>query len=316
MASAWMRRLAMVSVVSLAMGLRAQTPVKPRVADGFSTDWDHLVMEKKELAPGLYFLHASGGNTVALTGSDGTLLVDGAFAQVAPLLKKTLVGMGAGDVKFVVNTHYHGDHSGANGALHKDGAVIVAQDNVRLRMASSQYSGMTHKTTPPAPMENWPEITYSKQMRIELDGEEVELVHDVPAHTDGDTIVYFKKANVVHLGDVFVNNLYPYIDLGVGGTVDGYFPAIDAVLARIDDKTIVVPGHGPLATKQELEAYRDMIQTVRDRVAKQIAAGKTLEQIKPMMLTAEFDKQYSTDRVDGDRFVSMVYGSLTAKASQ
>jgi cyclase len=314
MRKVFMQRMAVVSLVVTGVVAYGQTPstaFKPRIASGFSTDWAHLTMEKHELAPGLWFLHASGGNTVALVGSEGTMLVDPSFAQVAPVLQKTLAGMHAGNVRFVIDSHYHSDHSGANGAFRQQGAVLVAQENDRLRMMSATFSGITHKISPPAPEANWPTVTYDKHMVIHLDGEEVELVHDQPAHTDGDTIVYFKHANVVHLGDVFVNNLYPYIDLGVGGRVDGYFPMIDAVLARIDDKTVVIPGHGPIATKAQLRAYRDMIQTVRDRVAAQIAAGKTLDQVLAMKLAAEFDPQYATDRVDGNRFVTLVYESLT-----
>jgi glyoxylase-like metal-dependent hydrolase (beta-lactamase superfamily II) len=297
----------------------AQAPAAaftPRVADGFSTDWDHLTMEKRELAPNVWYMHASGGNTVVLTGADGTLVVDAAYAQVFPLLKKTLMEMHAYPVKYVLCSHHHSDHSGANGALEKDGAVIVGHENCRAHMMVPSVSSMTHMTSPPAPTENWPTITYSKSMTFHFDGEEVELEYYGPAHTDDDTIIYFKKANVVHLGDVFVNNLYPSIDIRSGGRVDGYFPVIDAALARMDDKTAVIPGHGPVATKAQLKAYRDMIQTVRDRVAAQIATGKTLDQIKAMKLSAEFDPQYATNRVDGDRFVTLVWESLQGKPDQ
>jgi len=180
-------------------------------------------------------------------------------------------------------------------------------------MTQSRYSGLTGKTSPPAPAASLPTVTYEKKLSLYFNGEEVEAAHRQPAHTDGDTIVYFHHANVVHMGDVFVNNLYPYIDLGANGTVDGYFPVIDEVLTRIDDKTRVVPGHGPIATKQQLKAYRDMIQTVRDRVAAGVAAGQGLEQILASKPTREFDAQYATDRVDGDGFTVMVYQSLTGK---
>lgn len=287
---------------------------KPRIADGFSTDWLHLTINVRELAPGVYLLHGSGGNTLALTGPEGTLLVDSEFAQVAPKLKAALTKLQAGPVKYVISSHYHGDHTGANEAFHQDGATIIGQDNCRLRMTQSQYSGMTGKTSPPAPVASWPTLTYANNLTLYLNGEQVEAVYKQPSHTDGDSIVYLRHANVVHLGDVFVNNLYPYIDLVSNGTIDGYFPVIDAVLARIDDKTQVVPGHGPLASKADLKAFRDMLQTVRDRVAAQIAAGKTLEEILASRPTREFDAQYATDRVDGNGFVTTVYQSLTGKA--
>jgi glyoxylase-like metal-dependent hydrolase (beta-lactamase superfamily II) len=286
-------------------------PVKPRIAEGFSTDWEHLTIEVRELAPGVYLLHGSGGNTLASIGPDGTLLVDTEYQQVAPKLKDALGKLHAGPVKYVISSHYHGDHTGANGAFSADGAILVAQENCRLRMTQSLPNAVTGKMGAPAPAANWPALTYDKRLTIYMNGEEIEGYYKQPSHTDGDTVTYFHHANVVHLGDVFVNNLYPIIDLGAGGSIDGYFPVIDEVLGRIDDKTQVVPGHGPLATKRELKAYRDMLQTVRDRVAAQIAAGKTLPEIVAGRLTGEFDAQYSTDRVDGDKFVTTVYRSLT-----
>ena len=308
------KRTSLIAASFVLMGVFATAPAQtPRVADGFSTDWEHLTIDVKELEPHVYLLHGSGGNTLASIGPDGTLLVDTEFLQVAPKLKEALAKLNAGNVRYVISSHYHGDHTGANGAFHEDGAVIVAQENCRLRMTESRYSGMTGKTSPPAPVANLPTVTYEKRMTLYLNGEEIEAFHNQPAHTDGDTIVYFHHANVVHMGDVFVNNLYPYIDIGAKGTVDGYFPVIDEVLARIDDKTQVVPGHGPLATKRELKAYRDMIKTVRDRVVAGIAVGKSLEDILASEPTREFDAQYATDRVGGDGFVAMVYQSLTGK---
>jgi cyclase len=284
-----------------------------RIAEGFSTDWEHLTFEVRELAPKLYYLHASGGNTLAFIGPDGTLLVDPAYVQLAPQLKAELQKLQAGKVRFLINSHYHGDHTGGNGAFHQDGAVIVAQENIRLRMTQSRTSAKTGKTTPPAPVENWPTVTFEKKMVFYFNGEEVELFHNQPSHTDGDTMIYFHHANVVHMGDVFVNNLYPLIDLGTGGTIDGYFPVIDEVLARVDDHTQIVPGHGPIATRQELKAYRDMLHTVRERVAARIAMGKSLEEILAGHPTLEFDQQYATNRIDGDGLVVEVYQCLTGK---
>ena len=289
------------------------TAQSPRIADGFSTDWEHLTIDVRELAPHVYFLHGSGGNTVASVGPDGSLLVDTEFAKVAPKLKEALAKLNAGSVKYVISSHYHGDHTGANAAFHQDGATIIGQENCRLRMTQSRESALTGKTSPPAPVAGWPTLTYQNRITLYLNGEEIEGIYKQPSHTDTDTIVYFHNANVVHMGDVFVNNLYPLIDIASNGTVDGYFPVIDAVLSRIDDKTQVVPGHGPVATKRELKAYRDMIQTVRDRVAAQVAIGKSLEEIEASKPTREFDPQYATDRVDGIGFTATVYQSLTGK---
>jgi glyoxylase-like metal-dependent hydrolase (beta-lactamase superfamily II) len=286
-----------------------------RVADGFSTDWANLKIDSRELAPHLYLLHGSGGNTVASIGIDGALLVDPSFAQVAPKLKDALHEMGMAPVRYVIDTHYHSDHSGGNGAFAKYGAVVIAQENCRKRMTETLHSAFWGSTTLPSLTAELPTLTYDHRLTLEFNGEEVTLFHNQPSHTDGDTIVYFHKANVVHMGDIFVNNLFPYIDVGVGGRVDGYLPVIDEVLGMIDDKTQVVPGHGPVATRQQLRAYREMIQTVRDRVAAGVASGKTLEEIMATHPTREFDAKDATDRVDGDGFTAMVYQSLTGKRS-
>jgi cyclase len=300
----------LAATLALATFAHAQ---KPRIADGFSTDWEHLTIDVRELAPNVYLLHGSGGNTLASTGPDGTLLVDSEFAQVAPRLKEALTKLNAGNVKYIISSHYHTDHTGGNAAFHQDGATIVGQENCRLRMTQSRVSPLTGKTSPPAPVDSWPTLTYEHRLTLYMNGEEIESTYKQPSHTDTDTIVYFHHANVVHMGDVFVNNLYPIIDIASNGTIDGYFPVIDAVLARIDDKTQIVPGHGPLATKRDLKAYRDMLQTVRDRVAAQIAIGKTLEEIEATKPTREFDQQYATDRVDGIGFTATLYQSLSGK---
>ena len=284
-----------------------------RVADGFSTDWANLKIESRQLAPHLYLMHGSGGNVVASVGGHGTLLVDTEFPQVAEKLKAALKEMGAGPVRYVVTTHYHSDHSGGNGAFARDGAVIVGQENCRARMLVEEHSAFWGWTTPASPMADVPTVTYDRRLVLYFNGDEVELFHNQPSHTDGDTVVYFHKANVVHLGDIFVNELYPYIDLGVGGKIDGYLPVIDEVLAKIDDRTQVVPGHGPVTTKAGLKAYRDMLATVRDRIRAGIAAGKTLEEIQAGHPTAEFDARDATDRVDGDGFVAMAYQSMTGQ---
>jgi cyclase len=301
----------MKKLLLAALLLAVPAGAQARVADGFSTDWANLRIDSRELAPHLYLLHGSGGNTVASIGPDWTLLVDPAFAQVAPKLKEALHEMGMAPVRYVIDTHYHSDHSGGNGAFAKYGAVVIAQENCRKRMMETQHSAFWGSTTPPSAMVDVPTLTYERRLTLEFNDEEITAFHNQASHTDGDTIVYFHKANVVHMGDIFVNNLFPYIDVGVGGRVDGYLPVIDEVLAMIDDKTQVVPGHGPVATKQQLRAYREMIQAVRDRVAAGVASGKTLEDIMASHPTKEFDAQDATNRVDGDGFVAMVYQSLT-----
>jgi glyoxylase-like metal-dependent hydrolase (beta-lactamase superfamily II) len=284
-----------------------------KVAGGFSTDWDHLKVEVRPLAPNVYFLHGSGGNTVALVGPDGTLLVDTEFSQVAPKLRAALVGLGAGPTRYVISTHFHGDHTGGNAFFRREGAVLIAQTQCRARLLESEYSAYWGHSSPATPVADAPTLTFENSLVLHIDGEEVTASHLQPAHTDGDTVVYFKKANVVHLGDIYINGLYPYVDVGSKGTIDGYFPVIDDVLARTNSKTLVIPGHGPVASHSELQAYRDMLWTVRNRVAALVAEGKSLEEIIAARPSREFDESWASDRVGPDGFAVMIYQSLTGR---
>jgi len=282
-----------------------------RIADGFTTDYEHMTIDVKELAPNVYYLHGSGGNTLASIGPDGTLLVDTEYAQVVPKMKAKLAEMHAGPVKFVISTHFHSDHTGGNGGFAADGATIIGSDNCRASMLKPAISRLTGLPVKPPPIANVPTLTFDHHLTLIFNGEEILSFHKEPAHTDGDTIIFFKHANVMHLGDIFVNNLYPLIDIHSGGRIDGYFPVIDEALGMMDDKTIVIPGHGPITDKKQLKAYRDMLQVVRDRVAAQIAKGATLEEIIATKPSAEYDDQYASNRVGPEFFVAMLYQSLT-----
>ncbi|MDE1161249.1 MAG: MBL fold metallo-hydrolase [Acidobacteriaceae bacterium] len=297
--------------VALASAQTAPQPSPWKVSTGFSTDWQHLTETVTPLAPGVSLLHASGGNTLVLTGTDGTLLVDTSFPQVAPVLQAKLKEMGVTPVKYVIDTHYHGDHSGAAGPFHLAGATLIAQDNARARLANPQKN--PQRTQAAAPADRIPDLTYSHDMHLYFDGEVIELQHLVPAHTDGDSIVYLEHANVVHLGDVFINGMFPYIDVNGGGNIDGYFPVIDAVLARCNAQTKVIPGHGDVTDKARLRFYRDMLKTVRDRIAAEVAKGATLEQIIASHPSQEFDKEWASNRITPADFAAMVYQSLTGK---
>ena len=303
--------LAMLALLSLPAAVRAGPPWK--VATGFSSDWDHVTVDVQPLAPNVYLLHGSGGNVVALVGAGGTLLVDDEFAQMGPKLKAKLGELGSGPVRYVINTHYHTDHTGANVFFLKEGALVIAQENCRADMLVSHYSQHWKSHSAVIPESEAPGLTYKDRLTLYFNGEEVTAFHNQPSHTDGDTVVYLRHANVVHLGDVYINLLYPYIDVATKGTINGYMPVIDEVLAMIDDHTKVIPGHGPVATKAELKAYRDMLETVRDRVAAGIARGESLETIIAGHPSAEFDQVWASDRVGPEDFTAMVYQSLTGK---
>lgn len=305
--------VATLSLIAAALAFRASGAAAPpwKVAGGFSMDFEHLKIEVRPLAPHVYFLHGSGGNTVALLGPEGTLLVDTEFAQVAPKLASALSSLGAGPTRYVISTHYHSDHTGGNAYFHKEGAVLIAQTQCRARLLEGQFSRYWNRVSPAIPEDEAPSLTYETSLTLRFDGEEVTASHLRPAHTDGDTVVYFKRANVVHLGDIYINGLYPFIDVASKGTIDGYFPVLDDVLSKIDDKTLVIPGHGPVSNRRELQAYRDMLWTVRNRVAALVGQGKTLEEIIASRPSREFDEAWASDRVGPEGVAAMIYQSLT-----
>ncbi|QND54362.1 MBL fold metallo-hydrolase (plasmid) [Phyllobacterium sp. 628] len=309
--------LALISLLPVSANLSATAAFAGppwKVSDGFSMDWDNLKVQAQPLAKNLFLLHGSGGNTLASVGPEGTLLVDTEFAKAAPKLKLALNDLGAGPVKYVIGTHYHPDHMGGDAAFRADGATSISQANCRGRLLEEQFSYFWNRKSTPIALADAPSLTFDRELTLHMNDEVVDLIHqDQPAHTDCDTIVYFRNANVVHMGDIYLNGLYPYIDIAAKGTIDGYFPVIDAVLKQTDDKTQVVPGHGNLATRRELVQYRTMLQTVRDRVAEKIAKGATLEDIIAAQPTREFDDEWASDRVGPEGFVAMVYQSLTGK---
>ncbi len=284
---------------------------KWRTASGFSMDWDSVQIDVEQLAPKIFYLRGSGSNTLALVGAGGTLLVDPQFAPMAPKIKAALNGLGAEPVRYVVNTHFHPDHSGGNAFFRREGATIVSHANGRARLLERQHSYFWGRSQAPIFFDDAPSLTFERELDLHLNDEHVHIFQVQAAHTDADAIVFFKKANVVHMGDVFLRQLYPYIDLYAKGHIDGYFPVIDSVLAMIDDDTRVVPGHGPITDKATLKAFRDMLATTRERVARRIEQDQSLEDIIASQPTQEWDEECASDRVGPEGFVAMVYQSLT-----
>jgi len=260
----------------------------------------------------------AGGNVAVSTGDDGLFVIDDELQPMTPKLTAALTALAPkAKVRFVVNTHWHGDHTGGNAGLAATGAVIVAHENVRKRLSVEQvmkFMGQTH-TVPPAPPQALPVVTFADDVTLYLNGDEVHVQHVDPAHTDGDAIVHFKKANVVNTGDTFIAG-YPLVDVGSGGRFEGFIAAADRTLSLCDDATKIIPGHGPMMTKADLKAWRDMLVTVRDRINKLIAQKKTLEQIKAAKPTAEFDARWGQGMVNGDLLVEMAYETRPGPASK
>lgn len=269
-------------------------------------------VKTQQLAPHIWYLHAAGGNMTALIGNDGTLLVDAEFAPFVPEIIDKLETLGGGAPKFVINTHYHEDHTGGNGAMRAAGATIIAQANVRRRLERVQRAPLAGSAPRPVPADKYPTLIFEDSITLHFDGEIVRVIHLPPAHTDGDSIVIFKQANVVATGDIFFNGMYPYIDVDAGGSVGGSIAAIDRVLPWLDDETVVIPGHGPVADKAALVRYRDMLVSMRDKIKKMVNAGMTLEEIQAARPTSELDPAW--DRLEhgqgAHRFVAEIYYSL------
>jgi glyoxylase-like metal-dependent hydrolase (beta-lactamase superfamily II) len=281
-------------------------------------DLSKVEIQSAPLAPNLYLLQGDGGNIIALSGSDGVLLVDDEFGALAEKIRGTLQRLGARlPVRFVINTHYHFDHTDGNLAFGQAGALIIATDQVQARLASGGLitnGGAIHNEMPPAPPPALPTITYSQDLTVHADGETVRLHHYPNAHTDGDSVVFFIDAKVVHMGDIFVRYGFPFIDTNVGGNVRGMIAACEDVIRRSGRDTKIIPGHGEVATVDDLREYADMLKDTSGRVTQALAAGKSLAQMKQEKLLGAWSARYSPPKalIDTDAFIEALYKSLTS----
>jgi glyoxylase-like metal-dependent hydrolase (beta-lactamase superfamily II) len=255
-------------------------------------------------------LTGAGGNLALSIGEDAAFLVDDQFAPLAPRIKAAIARIAARPVRFVLNTHWHGDHTGGNENFGRAGAVLVAHENVRRRMSVEQFNESMNTRAAPSPKAALPVVTFASDVVFHLNGDEIRAFHVPHAHTDGDTIVHFRRANVVHLGDVFFNRLYPFIDTGAGGSLAGTIAAADKVLALAREDTKLIPGHGPLGSRTDLLAYRQMLVTVGERLQALARDGKTLGDAIAARPTQEFDEVWGKGFMPPDKFVEMLWRDL------
>jgi glyoxylase-like metal-dependent hydrolase (beta-lactamase superfamily II) len=238
-------------------------------------------------------------------------MIDSQYAPLSEKIKAAIAEISDKVVRFVLNTHWHGDHSGGNENMAKSGAIIVAHENVRKRMSKEQFIKAFSKAVPASPEAALPVITFSDDFTTYANGEAILLFHVHNAHTDGDAIVYLPKSNVIHMGDTFFNGIFPFIDMSSGGSIDGVIETANRVLFLCDEETKIIPGHGPLGNKKDLMAYRDMLMTARDRVKQAIKAGMTYEEIKAANLATDLDDDWKSESRDGNGFVDLIYTDLS-----
>lgn len=273
-------------------------------------DFSKVEIKTERLAPGVAVLFGAGGNIGLSYGEDGNVLIDDQYAPLTDKVAAAIAALDRDPVKFVINTHWHGDHTGGNENFGKRGAVILAHDNVRTRMTTAQVMKAFNMTVPPSPKDALPVVTFGDGVTLHINGDTLHVIHLAHAHTDGDALVHWQKADVLHMGDAFMHrDSFPFIDLESGGSIDGLIAAANRGLAFAKPSTRIVPGHGPVATRADLVAYRDMLVDVRAKVAAAIAAKQTLAQLQATKPVARYGMPDGF--VKPDQFVETVYTSLT-----
>ena len=275
------------------------------------TDFSKVEIKATKVAGNVYMLQGAGGNIGVSVGDDGLLIVDDQFAPLADKIRAALKGLADKKLRFILNTHWHGDHTGGNVAFGPE-ATIIAHDNVRKRLATEQKSTVFNSTTPASPKEALPVITFNDSLSVHFNGEDIRAIHFPHGHTDGDSVIFFSTSNVVHLGDDFFAGRFPFVDLESGGSVDGLVKNIGELIAKIPADAKLIPGHGPISTLDDLKSYHRMLQQTTEIVRGKITAGKTLDQIKTEGLPAEW-APWGTGFIKTDRWVETIYKSLTAK---
>lgn len=279
-------------------------------------NFDTVKIVPVRVAGNIYMLKGSGGNIGVLTGKDGVLMIDDQFAPLSTKIRDAIKSLDPGDIRFLINTHLHGDHSGGNENFKKLGVAIVAHNTVRDRMSKERYDKSDNKTIPPREKDAWPVITFADKISFHLNDEDIDLIHFGHGHTDGDVVIFFKHANVFHTGDIFVRYGYPYIDVASGGGINGFVSFLDKLLPVMDDNSKVIPGHGELATKADVKVFRDRLASLRDEVAAALKKGKKPGEIPAMGITDKYEAAWGHGFLKGKDYVLMVAESLQSESSK
>ena len=294
-----------IGIASVVIGLGLLTAMPATAQRDFSS----VEIETIQVADGVYMLVGSGGNIGLSIGEDGPFVVDDQFAPLTEKIQAAIAAVTSGAVRFVLNTHWHGDHTGGNENFGKAGAMIIAHENVRKRLNPAEFRDLMGRSQQ-APPDALPVVTFTDAVNFYWNGENIRVFHVEHAHTDGDAIVHFTNANVVHMGDTFFKDRYPFIDVDSGGGIDGMIAAADHVLSMVDSDTKIIPGHGTLATPDDLRDYRNMLIMVRDRVRTMLNAGMSVEEVVAAKPTSDLDATWGSDPT---RFVTLTARSLSER---
>jgi glyoxylase-like metal-dependent hydrolase (beta-lactamase superfamily II) len=286
---------------------------QPQPAAPPPVDFSEVEIKTTDLGDNVYMLEGRGGNITVAVAKDGIIMVDGEYAALHDKIKAAIATVSNLPIKYLINTHFHGDHTGGNEPFARDGAVVVAEVNVKKRLATGTTNGLTGEKTPPAPQDALPAKTYTGSFKLRLQGRVADLKHAPNAHTDGDTYVWFKTANVLSTGDTFTNGRYPNIDFANGGNIKGMIAATGAYLKLVNDKSRIVPGHGPIADKAALTQYRTMLVTAHDRMEKLVREGKSEDQVVAAKPFADLDAKWAPTELASTNFIRVVYHSLADK---
>jgi cyclase len=279
-----------------------------------NNDFSKVQIKVTKVAGNVYMLEGAGGNIGASVGDDGIVVVDDQYAPLADRIQTALKGLTDKPVRFVINTHYHEDHTGGNSYFQKQ-APIIAHDNVRKRLESGGTAGNGGSVkfdAKPAPKDALPIITFDHDVTVHLNGEDIRALYFPAGHTDGDAVIFFPKSNVVHMGDDFVTYGFPFIDVDSGGSIDGMIDGVEKVIGQVPADVKIIPGHGPVSSVTDVRAYLDMLKATREVVAKAIQGGQTLDQMKQAKLLDPW-KKYSGQMINSDTFIETIYNSLTGQ---
>lgn len=268
-------------------------------------NWDTVKIRPLKLADNLYMMTGSGGNMALLTGHEGNLLVDDQFAPLSDKIKAAIADLDPWLVRFVINTHLHGDHSGGNENFKKVGATLMAHDNVRARMMKESVDRQGN-TVPPRDKEALPMVTFANRLNVHLNGEDIELIHLDNGHTDGDVAIVFRRANVIHAGDAFVRNRYPYIDVTSGGNFGSFLRELEQVYNLANDETRIIPGHGTLGTRADVKALHDKLADIGNKVRAAMKKGTKVEDIPGLGITDKYEEELGKGFTKGKDFVLLI----------